>query len=597
MVCRKKAEGSLPMRTLALACIALLFLAGLTCANVPATPLAPNIIVNSTVYGDTANEVQCTGTTFVGSACPISDDSGYLYTYSWYINGGTTPVYSALDNTSITYTDLGCGSSDSVTLEISACYSDDPGSCSPNSAPSNAVSCLSVYPTPSIPAAPIIAAASNPPGQLDEVNCTGMTDGSLCPATDGITEYNYTWYKNGAYDYSAFGGTSEFYNSTFGTPNLDCGPADNITLEINACVVAESSICSEDSAPSNPVTCGNAVLPLESQLNTSWTYIALAFLCALMILAIVYMASYVFSMPQLRAIVQDEFFQVIATAAVAVILVGTQGLVVDNLGVDNYLSAIAFGAHSAYGSSSSMMGDANSILYTQLINNNIGTSSDGSKSTVIGGLSSAVQYDSNQASKSGFCNFLGIGYVLANCASYNSYAGALTTPLILAYMSLADLFAQMFLLSLAYSYGFSVLIPLGLFLRCFKASRGAGGALIAIGFGFATVYPTVIVAMYDALGASGAAPDLSLLSGGSSSLTGATDCDVSQSDVDTVRGTYENYGNRLTNFGIVEQMANVILIQVIFMSILDLIITLAFIRMLAHAIGSEIDVSTLARIS
>src|SRR3990172_6059689 len=49
--------------------------------------------------------------------------------------------------------------------------------------------------------------------------------------------------------------------------------------------------------------------------------------------------------------------------------------------------------------------------------------------------------------------------------------------------ALADTFAQQFLLSLAANYAFSLIIPLGLFLRCFKISRAAGGALIAFGFG------------------------------------------------------------------------------------------------------------------
>ncbi len=319
-------------------------------------------------------------------------------------------------------------------------------------------------------------------------------------------------------------------------------------------------------------------------LPANWNYIALALLSALMVLALAYMASYVFSMPQLRAIVQDEVFQVIATGAVAILLVGFAVM------VDDYLSVIAIGAGvTDYGPSPDMMTVANGIL-GGLIGSTVGTDSS-TPTTIVGGLSSAIQFTSNQGSKSGFCNFLGIGYVLGNCAAYNSFAGALTTPLIVAYLSLADLYAQMFLLSLAQAYGFTLLIPLGLFLRCFKFTRGAGGALIAIGFGFATVYPTVIVAMNYALVTSHS-PQLGNLSG-----PGAPECDQTASDVGVVLGTFEAYEANLVNFSTVETTAYILLVEVIFMSILNMIITLGFIRMLAHAIGSDIDVSALARIS
>jgi hypothetical protein len=45
------------------------------------------------------------------------------------------------------------------------------------------------------------------------------------------------------------------------------------------------------------------------------------------------------------------------------------------------------------------------------------------------------------------------------------------------------------------------------------------------------------------------------------------------------------------------KMSYLVLVRTLFLSVLNLIITLAFIRAFAHMLGSEIDVSTLARIS
>jgi hypothetical protein len=53
----------------------------------------------------------------------------------------------------------------------------------------------------------------------------------------------------------------------------------------------------------------------------------------------------------------------------------------------------------------------------------------------------------------------------------------------------------------------------------------------------------------------------------------------------------------LTDVGRTETFAYLILVRVVFLSILNFIITLGFIRELAHLLGSDIDVSSLARIT
>ena len=74
-------------------------------------------------------------------------------------------------------------------------------------------------------------------------------------------------------------------------------------------------------------------------------------------------------------------------------------------------------------------------------------------------------------------------------------------------------------------------------------------------------------------------------------------CDPMESDVDVSRNQMMDFAKSLTDFNLVESTEYVIMVRIIFASILNLIITLGFIRAFAHIIGSEIDVSALARIS
>jgi hypothetical protein len=207
----------------------------------------------------------------------------------------------------------------------------------------------------------------------------------------------------------------------------------------------------------------------------------------------------------------------------------------------------------------------------------------------IAGPSGASEQLGNEASKGVFCNFLGVGFTLVNCGQYNAFRGGLTTASFAAMAALADNYAQQFLLSLITYSAFQFILPLGLFLRCFKVSRRAGGALIAIGFGFYTVYPAVIVADQNLLhGSNPSAP---------SPVPKVSTCDPRETDSGASLNQFMGYAAQLTDFSLAYNLTYFVLVRTVFLSILNLIITLGFIRAFAHIIGSDIDVSALARIS
>jgi hypothetical protein len=367
-----------------------------------------------------------------------------------------------------------------------------------------------------------------------------------------------------------------------------CGGGDIITLRAKACDDQTPGLCSSE-VVSNPLTV-QAPLPPPPPVpvtSTNTIYPILAVVIAFAILGLAYMASYVFGMASLRAIVQDEVLQVIATGAIAAALIGANGV------IDTYMVDVLKATGEAVTCSDpndastcdkSMMGAANGVLLAM-------QSQAGGLLTNIGEVSTEI---GKEASRGIFCNFLGVGYTLVNCSQLNAFRGGLTTSAFATSTALADTYAQQFILSLARTFSFTFLLPIGLFLRCFKVSRQAGGALIAIGFGFYTAYPAVIVAMDKTLHGGTQPTPSGILN---FEQVAGERCDPAVVSVQRSYSGYSAYATYITEFSLTENIAYFVLVRVLFSSILSLIITLGFIRAFAHIIGSEIDVSALARIS
>jgi hypothetical protein len=188
---------------------------------------------------------------------------------------------------------------------------------------------------------------------------------------------------------------------------------------------------------------------------------------------------------------------------------------------------------------------------------------------------------------------LGVGFTLVNCSPLNAFRGTLTSAAFTTVVGITDVYAQQFLLTLAATFSFTLIIPAGLFFRCFKPTRGAGGALIAIGFGFYTAYPLVIVATANLL-VTQSAP--LALPNPAVSVPSSITCDPYETDVAKSRDQFYKYAESLSDASVSDSLTYLVLVKVIFLSILNLIITLGFIGSLAKVLGSDIDLSGLARI-
>ncbi|MCL6089100.1 MAG: hypothetical protein M1530_02960, partial [Candidatus Marsarchaeota archaeon] len=97
------------------------------------------------------------------------------------------------------------------------------------------------------------------------------------------------------------------------------------------------------------------------------------------------------------------------------------------------------------------------------------------------------------SSVSAFCNLMGAGLTVAGCSAYGVLRGPVGQLLNAEGLGLLELKAQQLLLGIASNYALSLLLPLGLLLRCLHFSRKAGGTLIAIALSIYLVLPISIV--------------------------------------------------------------------------------------------------------
>ena len=409
--------------------------------------------------------------------------------------------------------------------------------------------------------------AIRPPSQISPSGRTYCSPSSGCPPAplpvdpegEQVTMY-YKWYRNSV---EVPGATETWFDCV----TNGCVSGDSLALSSVAC--DPYAACTEsDLSPTVGVS--NAVQGSFGDPTYSIYALALAF----SLIALAYMATYLFGLPHLRPVLQDEILQVIATGAVLLGIVGV------GMAIDGYLLDAVRGAGYT-GTASNAMDAAQEVL--------VGVETKAS--TAFGSMQLASIEIGKQASKGVFCNLLGVGFTVVNCSPLNAFRGSITTSAFATAVSIADTYAQQFILSLARQTAFAFLIPLGLFLRCFKASRFAGGALVAIGFGFYTAYPLTIVAtdyLLHPQGSHFSTPD---------GVPTPANCDPYEANVDVPRNDFGNYLDELSSFDRAENLAYVVLVRTLFLSILNLIITLGFIRAFAHIIGSDIDVSALARIS
>ncbi|RLG19662.1 hypothetical protein DRN67_02155, partial [Candidatus Micrarchaeota archaeon] len=193
-----------------------------------------------------------------------------------------------------------------------------------------------------------------------------------------------------------------------------------------------------------------------------------------------------------------------------------------------------------------------------------------------------------------YCQILGssLGFAISPCRYLMATQGTLSLSITALYSATVAMWAQMMLLQIGKVFIF-FLLPLGVLLRSIRFTRSAGGALIAIAVGFYIVYPLMVVADYALVkddifmdSATGIPPPYASIAipPGPHHEQGAC------------RGDAEYLSTLMNRSAFLEPMAYWVIIVSILLPVMNLLVTITFIRWLSSFIGSEIEVSQLARV-
>ena len=325
--------------------------------------------------------------------------------------------------------------------------------------------------------------------------------------------------------------------------------------------------------------------------------VAGALLIAVFLIAVAYTIVYFLKLEAFKTILHDEIGQVIITGAiVGVIILGSQSLD-DSIkkGVyglsqpDEYCTQEPNQLYCESLAPGLQMPGEDIRAWALKVNKN-GRQFMKEQIATTNKFISQVGHESSQ---SGMCNMLGIGFTIAGCTSWGvlrAPAGQLLNAQGFAAM---DLQAENILIEAAVSIALPILLPLGVLLRSIYFTRQAGSALIALALSLYFVFPAFIVAGQAASDAfisenPDYAKDIGL-------KTTAYVCDPFDPDVRDLKNQMDSIVKGSPS--LVEKMIFFTIGRFALMTALSLTAALAAARALGQALGTEINVMSIARLS
>ncbi len=319
--------------------------------------------------------------------------------------------------------------------------------------------------------------------------------------------------------------------------------------------------------------------------------VAIALFAATLVLVLLFMLGYGFGIDQLRFLATEELYQVILTAAMVVIIIGSEASI-------NSFFSDTLGAY--LGES----GTFHELAATKI--ENTFTKLDSAYDS-IQSFSKDVAHESTMTY---MCNFLGAGFFISGCTSYSTllYPSSIAFQMIgIAYAELQSLST---LMNFAINYAFILLLPAGAFLRTFRVTRGAGGLLIAFAVTFYFVLPLSIIFMSEltesyedsnaestelaALSLEGNPIDFTDIASLGFTSTSGDYCavgDMGETNPTTVKNIFKKFIDKLEGY------VYTLLVKITLSTVVVIFICITILRWLTAALGAEIDVTSLAKIA
>jgi len=313
----------------------------------------------------------------------------------------------------------------------------------------------------------------------------------------------------------------------------------------------------------------------------------LAVLASFSVLVIFYLFTYLVDSPQMRPIVTGEMFQVFITLVMIAAFVGVEGF-------SGEVLSPAFG--EAFGAEPGM----NQLDYAIAITQSV---VDWEWATMLALDDMMVAPLGALSSVSGNCAFLGFSYTFNGCAGIGVPFSSMNIAVRVFSTALMSAHSQLLLLKLAGDFFFPILLPIGLFLRAFHVTRGAGGLLIAVAVAFYFIYPLGVVitkGMFDSvldedstLGGEIPIPTFVSPSEGSGLWDVPGDCNPFDMDF----GYTRNAINKVIEPELVNRLLYHFFVGGLLNTALNLLIALTSVKALSRIFGTEVDVSALARVT
>lgn len=319
----------------------------------------------------------------------------------------------------------------------------------------------------------------------------------------------------------------------------------------------------------------------------------LAAFIALTVLILLYMLSYLVSSSEMRMLAKSEMYQVVVTVFLIILFV-----ILDSYSSQLFSTILT----DLFGSSSSGLNHVDYAL-------KIASDTSDYEWELLAKVTEKLGLPfGSMASSSATCSILGSSFTYPGCIGVQVASSSVTFATNLMVSALLANNSQIFLLKLASSFFFPVLLPIGLFLRCFQFTRGAGGLLISIAVAFYFALPGAIMltkgisekAVADAGIPNPDFPDIDYLdeSFGDELLSFEVNADCNPLDMDPKAGRAQ--AKRLIGDNgedLVEPLLYYFFVDGVMTTVLNILITLSVARGLSGVFGSEVDISALARIS
>ncbi len=304
---------------------------------------------------------------------------------------------------------------------------------------------------------------------------------------------------------------------------------------------------------------------------------ALAIVVSAGFLGAIYAVSMAFSINELQIMAKEELYQLIATGVLVVLLVSGNGI----------LDGISSGFSSG--------GSNLQALAVSNIDSTLGSGPDGLQN-IYNALTGLDQQIAVEGSKTLSCNIVSIGYTVSACGGYTMLATPLSMGGGILGFAIGEMYSMKRLIGISTTFAMNLILPMGILLRTFKLSRGAGGFLIAVAVCMYILLPIGILFNQMLVDTFMAIPaNQATYSGGIT--TNVEECDPDNVVFAGAFGTEgEKAGNVLDSFlADLRRVVFDVLVRGTLGPVLALLMMTAGIRALSSLAGAEVDVSALGR--